>query len=188
MPVAIIALPSPFGPIHAAVDERSVIALELMTTTEAFRVRVARRTGGDIVEPAAAPAAQRKLLGRFEREIAEYLEGRRRVFDLPFDLGRASDWDRRVLGGVSRIPWGSVTSYGRVARSIGAWGAARAVGGAVGRNPIGLLVPCHRVIAGYGSLGGYGGAWSGTERESLALKLALLSHEGVELPARSFFG
>jgi methylated-DNA-[protein]-cysteine S-methyltransferase len=185
--IAVIALPSPFGPIHAAVDERSVVALELMTTTEAFRASAGRRTGGDILELAEASQTQRRLLERVEREIAEYLDGWRHAFDLPVDLGRASGWDRKVLDGVRRVPWGSVTSYGRLARSIGARGAARAVGGAVGRNPIGLLVPCHRVIAGDGSLGGYGGAWTGTEEESLALKRALLRHEGVELPAHAFF-
>ncbi len=186
MIVAIIALPSPFGPLHVAVDGRAVVGLELMATTEGFRASVGRRTGGELVDRVDAPVGHRRLLRRVEREIAEYFDGRRRVFDLPIDLGRATDWDRRVLAGVRRVPFGAVTSYGRLARSIGARGAARAAGGAVGRNPIGLLVPCHRVIAGDGSLGGYGGAWSGTVDESLALKRALLRHEGVELPASSF--
>ena len=157
MRLAIVALPSPFGPVHAAVDGRSVVALELMTTTDAFRASVARRAGGEVLERVEAPAGHRRLLERVECEIAEYVDGRRHAFDLPIDLGRATGWDRRVLDGVRRVPWGAVTSYGRLARLIGARGAARAVGGAVGRNPIGLLVPCHRVIAGDGSLGGYGG-------------------------------
>jgi methylated-DNA-[protein]-cysteine S-methyltransferase len=80
-----------------------------------------------------------------------------------------------------------VTSYGRVARRIGRAGAARAVGGAVGRNPIGLLIPCHRVIAGDGSLGGYGGAWFGTREALLEVKRTLLELEGVALPARRLF-
>jgi methylated-DNA-[protein]-cysteine S-methyltransferase len=66
---------------------------------------------------------------------------------------------------------------------IGRRGAARAAGGAVGRNPIALLVPCHRVIAGDGSLGGYGGDWYGTREQSLAIKRELLEREGVALPA-----
>ena len=96
-----------------------------------------------------------------------------------------SDWDRRVLEGVRTIPRGATASYGEVARRIGKPGAARAVGGAVGRNPIGLLIPCHRVIAGDGTLGGYGGSWFGSREELLGLKERLLELEGVEPPPRS---
>ena len=73
-----------------------------------------------------------------------------------------------------------MTSYGRLARTIGRRGAARAVGGAVGRNPIGLAIPCHRVIAGDGSIGGYGGDWFGSREELLAIKRELLAREGVD--------
>jgi methylated-DNA-[protein]-cysteine S-methyltransferase len=66
---------------------------------------------------------------------------------------------------------------------IGTPGAARAVGGAVGRNPVGLAIPCHRVIAGDGTLGGYGGGWWGGRAAGLELKRELLAREGVEIPA-----
>ena len=95
-----------------------------------------------------------------------------------------SAWDEAVLRQVRRIGWGEVTSYGRVARAIGRRGAARAVGGAVGRNPIGLAIPCHRVLAGDGSIGGYGGDWFGSREELLDIKRELLRLEGVGLPAR----
>ena len=86
-----------------------------------------------------------------------------------------------MLEGVRSIPRGEVASYGEVARRIGRTGAARAVGGSVGRNPVGLFVPCHRVIAGDGSLGGYGvAAWGGREA-ALDVKRALLALEGVHL-------
>jgi len=78
-----------------------------------------------------------------------------------------------------RIPWGEVASYGGVARAIGRPGAARAVGAAVGRNPIGLVVPCHRVIAGDGSLGGYGGSWFGEASALRDVKRQLLALEGT---------
>jgi O-6-methylguanine DNA methyltransferase len=94
-----------------------------------------------------------------------------------------SDWDRAVLGRVREIGWGAATSYGRVARAIGRRGAARAVGGAVGRNPIGLAIPCHRVLAGDGSIGGYGGDWFGSREELLEIKRELLALEGIALPA-----
>ena len=78
----------------------------------------------------------------------------------PFDLSDRPLWDRDVLAAVAAVPWGTTVSYGEVARRVGAPRAARAVGGAVGRNPIGLLIPCHRVIAADGTIGGYGGdAW-----------------------------
>jgi methylated-DNA-[protein]-cysteine S-methyltransferase len=66
---------------------------------------------------------------------------------------------------------------------VGRPGAARAVGGAIGRNPVGLVIPCHRVIAGDGSLGGYGGEWLDDREAMLAVKRALLELEGIDLPA-----
>ena len=77
------------------------------------------------------------------------------------------------------IPWGATASYGEIARRIGAPRAARAVGGALGRNPIGLLIPCHRVIAADGTIGGYGGDGWGSREERLAIKRDLLLREGV---------
>ncbi len=79
------------------------------------------------------------------------------------------------------LPPGATASYGDVARMIGKPGAARAVGGAVGRNPIGLAIPCHRVIAGDGTLGGYGGGWWGGRQAGLELKRELLAREGVSI-------
>jgi methylated-DNA-[protein]-cysteine S-methyltransferase len=96
-----------------------------------------------------------------------------------------SDWDRRVLDGVRTIPRGqrrACRSGGRPRRTR-RW--RRAVGGAVGRNPIGLLIPCHRVVAGDGTLGGYGGSWFGSQEELLRLKERLLELEGVVPPPRS---
>ncbi|MHB8891115.1 MAG: methylated-DNA--[protein]-cysteine S-methyltransferase, partial [Candidatus Limnocylindrales bacterium] len=95
------------------------------------------------------------------------------------DLADRSAWDRLVLDAVRAIPRGETASYGEVARRIGRTGAARAVGGAVGRNPVGLLIPCHRVIAGDGSLGGYGVAAFGGREAALAVKRELLALEGV---------
>ena len=86
-----------------------------------------------------------------------------------------------MLHGVLGIAHGSVAGYGEVARMVGRPGAARAVGGAVGRNPIEILVPCHRVIAGDGTIGGYGGGWYSSRDERLAIKRALLKLEGVAL-------
>jgi methylated-DNA-[protein]-cysteine S-methyltransferase len=180
-PVAAIAvLASRFGPIHVAATADAVAGIELRTTTEAF-VGSLRRRGFDTSEPGQgqARAADRRLLDRAVAELEAYFDGRRRAFKLPLDLRARSTWDRRVLEGVRAIPFGRTSSYGAVAMAIGSRGAARAVGGAVGRNPIGLLIPCHRVIAGDGTIGGYGGSWSGDQAELRQLKRELLALEGV---------
>ncbi len=182
-PVATVAvLDSPFGPIHLAVDDDAVIGLQMRTTDEAFVTEVAARSGGAVESDRPRSDRRRKTLDRARRELDAYGAGRLTCFSVPVRLDGRSTWDTRILGGVGRIPYGRVSSYGRVATAVGARGAARAAGGAIGRNPIGLLIPCHRVIAGDGSLGGYGGGWFGPREELLALKRALLAHEGVEIP------
>ncbi|HXG26014.1 MAG TPA: MGMT family protein, partial [Candidatus Binatia bacterium] len=121
-------------------------------------------------------------LRRAVAALQAFLDGDLGAFeDLPLDLVDRSAWDRRVFAAVRGIPPGSTASYGQVARMAGSPGAARAVGGAVGRNPIGLAIPCHRVIAGDGTLGGYGGGWWGGRATGLALKRELLAREGVHL-------
>jgi methylated-DNA-[protein]-cysteine S-methyltransferase len=118
--------------------------------------------------------------------VIAFLDGDRTTLgSLPLDLADRGEWDRNVLAGVRTLGWGEVTSYGRLARSIGRRGAARAVGGSVGRNPIGLAIPCHRVIAGDGTIGGYGGDWFGSRDTLLSIKRELLAREGVSLPSRS---
>lgn len=178
---------TPLGPLHAAAVDAGIVALELRTTDDAFVASVERRTGQPTV-PASGPGASapaRAHLAALEGAIRRYLAGDGTALDLPVILEGLSDWDRRVLAGVRTIPFGATASYGEVARRIGSPGAARAVGGAVGRNPVALIVPCHRVVAGDGTLGGYGGSWYGSRDELLALKERLLASEGVAPPPRS---
>lgn len=103
-------------------------------------------------------------------QLAEYFAGTRREFELPLRL-QGSEFQQRVWKVLKEIPYGVTWSYGEVARRIGNPNASRAVGLANGRNPISILVPCHRVIGADGSLTGYGG---GVER-----KRWLLVHEGL---------
>jgi methylated-DNA-[protein]-cysteine S-methyltransferase len=104
---------------------------------------------------------------------------------IPIDLGDRPAFDRRVLGVVQQVGWGETASYGDIARRVGAPRAARAVGGALGRNPISMLIPCHRIIAGDGTLGGYGGTgWVDRDRQSSRKELLLL-REGVTVPRRA---
>ena len=181
-PLGLAVLDSTLGPVHVAAGADGIHGLELRTTPEAFAASVARRTGRPTLPISQADVATRAVVHRLEVQLAEHLLGARQAFDIPVVVEGVSDWDRRVLDGVRSIPRGATASYGEVARRIGSPGAARAVGGAVGRNPVGLLIPCHRVIAGDGTLGGYGGSWFGSRAELLALKRALLAVEGVAVP------
>ncbi len=171
---------APWGPVHVAVGGDSLVGLAVLSPREPFVADVARRTGRDPAGRSGGAALDRAVAA-----VEAFLDGDPRSLEaIPVDLADRGAWDRSVLGGVRRLPWGEVTSYGRLATAIGRRGAARAVGGAVGRNPIGLAIPCHRVIAGDGSIGGYGGDWFGSRDELLAIKRELLALEGVTLPVR----
>jgi O-6-methylguanine DNA methyltransferase len=104
--------------------------------------------------------------------------------DVAIDLADRPTFDRRVLDAVRGVGWGRTASYGDIAKRVGAPRAARAVGGALGRNPVLLVIPCHRIIAGDGTLGGYGGTgWVDRDKQQ-SRKEALLLREGVTVPRR----
>jgi methylated-DNA-[protein]-cysteine S-methyltransferase len=110
-----------------------------------------------------------RVLDDVRRQLEDYLAGRRRTFDLRFDLALASPFQRIVLDRLAEsVGYGSTTSYGRLAADIGQPSASRAVGTALGANPLCVLVPCHRVVAASGALTGYAG---GTEAKRLLLEL-----------------
>ncbi len=110
------------------------------------------------------------------RELDEYFEGRRRSFDLALDL-RVTPFNEAVLGELARVPYGRLDTYGALAARVGRPRAARAVGGVMNRNPIPIVLPCHRIVGANGSLTGYGGG--------LEVKRALLELEGATLPGLS---
>jgi methylated-DNA-[protein]-cysteine S-methyltransferase len=101
------------------------------------------------------------------RQLTEYFDGRRRSFDVPLAL-RGNSFELRVWEALLEVPYGETVSYGEIARRMGRPDASRAVGLANGRNPIAVIVPCHRVIGAHGGLVGYGG---GLERKRLLLDL-----------------
>ena len=206
-------LAAPWGPIHVAASARGVVAVELLTTREAFAEGLERRLGRPVrwLEPSDGAADDAHgAAGGHLRAAIESIDAATRGSDEAEGFGRAGDaamriatgddsnaltrppldledrpaWDRAVLDAVRAIPRGETRSYGEIARAIGRPGAARAVGGAVGRNPISLLIPCHRVIASDGSLGGYGGDAWGSRDERLALKRELLLREGITVRNR----
>lgn len=177
-------LTADWGPIRVAASSRGIVAVDQLVTAEAFAERLERRFGQPPTDLGDAPAAS-SAAAHLRAGIAAlrtFLDGDLTALDtLRIDLTDRTGWDRLVLGAVRGIPPGVTASYGEVARMIGKAGAARAVGGAVGRNPIGLVIPCHRVIAGDGSLGGYGGGWWGGRATGLELKRELLAREGVTI-------
>jgi methylated-DNA-[protein]-cysteine S-methyltransferase len=110
------------------------------------------------------------LLARVRQQLTEYFDGTRTTFDLPLEaLG--SGFEHRVWNALRTIPYGTTLSYGELARRLGDVNSTRAVGAANGKNPIPIIVPCHRVVGARGDLTGFGG---GLDR-----KRWLLEHEGV---------
>ena len=107
------------------------------------------------------------LLETTRQQLEEYFDGRRRDFDLPLDPPGTA-FQRRVWDALRGIPFGEVRRYGELAKSLGT--APRALGGACGRNPIPILIPCHRVVAQSGALGGYSGL-DGIETKRFLLRL-----------------
>jgi O-6-methylguanine DNA methyltransferase len=198
---------TPWGFAFVAATDHGIAALELMTDRETFVLGLERRLGGTVrwidvdARPAPRPDAGGEADRRADHEAAAVrhlraaagalraaVEGDDRgraevaLVRLPIALEDRPAWDRAVLEAVREIPRGQVRSYGQIARAIGRPGAARAVGGAVGRNPVAILIPCHRVVAADGTLGGYGGGWWGDRDRLLDLKAELLAREGISLP------
>lgn len=112
------------------------------------------------------------VLRQARRELAEYAKGRRKRFEVPFEL-EGTHFQCEVWNALFAIPWGETRTYGEIARALGRPGAARAVGAAAGRNPLPVIVPCHRLVAAGGGLGGFSGG--------LEVKRKLLGLEGIRL-------
>jgi methylated-DNA-[protein]-cysteine S-methyltransferase len=122
----------------------------------------------DEAPPAGAVDGAHPLLVTAERQLREYFAGERRAFELPLDLV-GTPFQRRCWLALPSIPYGTTVSYGEQARRLGHPSAARAVGAANARNPISIVLPCHRVVGADGKLTGYGGG--------LDAKRMLLEHE-----------
>ena len=147
---------TPVGLCRISFDPEPEREVELLA--RAFGVRVLR---------AAQP------VDSVRRELDEYFEGRRHEFDLELDLRPLPAFQRLVLGELARVRYGETSTYGGLAARVGKPRAARAVGGALNRNPIPIVLPCHRVLGASGNLVGYAG---GLDR-----KRALLALEGATL-------
>jgi methylated-DNA-[protein]-cysteine S-methyltransferase len=159
---------SPVGPVFVALSDQGVMAVDFAPSESDFVRSLHARTGATAVR---SP----EKAGEATRQLREYLEGERTRFTLPLDLRWMSDFQREVLLAAAQIPCGQVTTYGQLAQRIGRPRAARAVGQALGHNPIPIILPCHRVLASDGSLGGY------SARDGVRTKARLLQLEGAHL-------
>jgi methylated-DNA-[protein]-cysteine S-methyltransferase len=149
--VAVTTMDSPIGTLLLMATPKGLVRI-------AFESENRDEVLGEVAEqlsPRILEAPRR--LDPVRRELEKYFEGKLHDFDVPLDWSLTGEFARRVLRRTARIPYGSVASYGDVAVGVGTPRGARAVGNALGSNPIPVIVPCHRVVRTGGAIGGYGG-------------------------------
>jgi AraC family transcriptional regulator, regulatory protein of adaptative response / methylated-DNA-[protein]-cysteine methyltransferase len=172
--VVITLLETPLGPMLAGTTDAGICLLEFtdrpMLPTQ---LRTVQRLHGPLV------AGRHAHLDRLAAQLEEYFAGARAQFDLPLDVP-GSTFQRTIWDGLLRVPYGTTTTYAELAAMAGRPGAARAVGRANGSNRVAIVIPCHRVVAAGGGLGGYGG---GLDRKRALLELESVTGGGPAIPA-----
>ena len=149
---------SPLGRIEVTSDGDSVTSLSI-------------ERGGEL-PLGGEPERSNAVLDRAVEQLREYFAGTRTDFDLPVSYA-GTEFQRAVWNELTQLPFGGVVSYGEIGHATGRATAGRAVGGAVGANPIPIIVPCHRVLASDGRITGYSGG------NGIPTKIWLLDHEGI---------
>lgn len=155
---------SPVGKLKLVASDKGMVAI-LWENDKPSRVRL-----GELVEDRTHP-----VLTDAEGQLAEYFAGRRKTFSVPLDM-RGTSFQVSVWKALLQIPFGETRSYGQLAKHLGNPQATRAVGAANGRNPLSIVVPCHRVIGSSGKLTGFAGGL-----ETKAQLLSLEEHGGAQL-------
>jgi methylated-DNA-[protein]-cysteine S-methyltransferase len=171
--VAYATTDSPLGPLLLAGTDHGLVRVAYLDFSDRDAVL---QSLSDRLSPRMLESPRR--LDEPRRELADYFDGRRRTFDLPLDWRLMSDFTRRILTATAAIPYGSVSTYGAVAREAGSPRGSRAAGNALGSNPIPIVIPCHRVLHADGGIGGYTG---GLQRKQALL--AIESGTGLTPPA-----
>ncbi len=156
-------LATPVGRVLVAASDAGLVRVLFRRAEASFVTELRRQLGTEVVR---SPERTAEIV----HQLRAYFAGRRRAFDLQVDLRRLTAFQRRVLLAAAAVPAGEVVSYGEIARRIGRPRGGRAVGQALGANPVPIVIPCHRVVAASG-IGGYGGG--------LAIKRKLLRLEGA---------
>ena len=151
------------GPIFIGVDEQGVVTLKIGVTEEEFASGLER-------EYQAVVTRSPEKVADVITQLQEYFEGKRSSFSLPLNLSHLTQFQRKVLLATLDVPHGQITTYGEIAHRLGKGRLARAVGQALARNPIPILIPCHRVLGADGSLHGYS-AGRGLETKGKLLRL-----------------
>jgi methylated-DNA-[protein]-cysteine S-methyltransferase len=159
---------TPIGALRLLAEDDALVGID-------FVGRAAKASSRAGPVEVALYAGDHPVLAQARRQLAEYFAGERTAFELPL-RARGTDFQERVWATLAGIPYGQTRSYREIAVEIGRPGAVRAVGAANGRNPIPIVIPCHRVIGADGSLTGYGGG--------MAIKTWLLRHERAVVEAR----
>ncbi len=163
MPTISTRFPSPLGELVLTASETALTGVFFPTS---------RAVGGEAKSPAVETGSLGEVLARARQQLTEYFARTRTTFDLPLDPS-GTPFELRVWEELRAIPFGATRSYSEIARSLGDVRLTRAVGAANGKNPIPIIVPCHRVVGAKGELTGFGG---GLDR-----KRWLLEHEGALL-------
>lgn len=165
-------VPSPLGEIRLVASSKGLAGL--------WFVRGQRHAPAEETQLSWPSVSTHPLLKEAERQLVAYFSGERREFDLPLDLQQGTAFQQAVWQGLLAIEPGRTESYAALAKRLGKPGAARAVGAAVGRNPVSIVVPCHRIVGATGRLTGYSG---GLDRKQALLHLeqeGTLSKTAVE--------
>ena len=152
---------TPIGDLVVGVTDHGICRIQFDADPERALETLAREYGPRVLRSA-------KPVDRVRRELDEYFAGRRHAFDLDWDIRQLAPFNRRVLEQLARVEYGQTTTYGQLAAASGNPKAARAVGTIMNRNPIPIVLPCHRVVGASGKLVGYAG---GLERKELLLRL-----------------
>ena len=161
--VAYATTDSPLGPLLLAGTDHGLVRIAYLDFSDRDAVL---QSLAERVSPRMLEAPRR--LDEPRRELDDYFDGRRHAFDVSLDWRLMSEFTRRILTATAAIPYGSVSTYGAVARSAGSPRGSRAAGNALGSNPIPIVIPCHRVLHASGGIGGYTG---GLERKRALLAI-----------------
>lgn len=167
-PAGYDAIESPIGPLFVACSDKGVCEIGFGESETEQQFLQHLRTRG------FRPVRNSQAVANVAEQLAEYFKGERNRFEVPFDVSGISTFTQSVLEATAEIPFGHLTSYRGIAEKIGHPSATRAVGNALGRNPIPVVIPCHRIVRSDSSIGGYTGG--------LKIKERLLALEGVRLP------
>jgi O-6-methylguanine DNA methyltransferase len=158
---------SPVGPLFVAATDKGVCEIDFVSAhDQADMVRRLEQRGFHPIE-------NQRAITAIAEQLNEYFSGKRNRFEVPLDFSGVTPFTKAVLAATSDVPFGHLSTYRQIAQSIGQPKATRAVGNALGRNPIPVIVPCHRIVRSDFSLGGYTGG--------LHIKQTLLKLEGVAL-------